>query len=247
MRTLAIVLIAVLSVACGTSASQRGGAGSSREPAAATWAGETPVGLFFMTRFWAASGSLEKAVWYFAPDRTVYRNLGTGFSPEDLAAHRGPRGTATRDADRLVITWADGKKTSARFSTTATGFGWDAGIFTPVAPIRNAAALAGVYEGGNSVSSGGGAAATARTIQFDPNGSYRTSGTSAISSSSARSDVTAGSSGTGAGTWTADAYSITMTDGAGTRTRLTAFPYDDPDTAVKPDYLFLGGTMYRHR
>jgi hypothetical protein len=60
------------------------------QPPAPRISGGGPVGLYFMTRFWSYTGTLEKAAWYFAPDGRVYQNLETGFSAGDLAAHQGP-------------------------------------------------------------------------------------------------------------------------------------------------------------
>lgn len=246
-RAFGILLIAAMTGACGSAAGPVGAAASDSRPAAARWTSGVPVGLYFMTRFWPASGSLEKAVWYFGPDGAVYRNLATGFSEADLAAHTGKRGAAALDGDALVVSWSDGSRTSARLSSSSTGFGWDAGIFTPVKPLGDAASIAGAYEGGNSASGLGGSASASGMLFLDAGGGYRASNAAAISASSSQSAVSAGATGETTGTWAIDAYAITLTDSAGTATRLTAFPYDDPDTDVEPDYLFLGGTLYRRR
>ena len=115
-----------------------------------------PVGLFFMTRFWSFTGTLEKAAWYFTPEGDVYRNLETGFSPQDLAAYEGQQGKYTVSGDTMTVTWSDGKTTESAIEREGQGFMWDGGIFSPVKPIQDKAKIAGEYEGGESLSVGGG-------------------------------------------------------------------------------------------
>jgi hypothetical protein len=120
--------------------------------------------------------SLSVAVWYFSPDGQVYQNLRDGFSKEDLAAHKGRKGTFKVAGGELAVTWADGKTTRAKFSPDKTGFGGDAGIFTPVKPIDDPKKIAGTHEGDESV--GGGTAnwaAASKTLTLKPDGTVRRS------------------------------------------------------------------------
>jgi hypothetical protein len=243
-RSIVAVLLVAFVAACGGSDETVNAAQGKDGPPAARWSSGVPVGLFFMTRFWPSSGSLEKSVWYFAPDGSVYRELTEGFSAADLAAHTGPKGKAARIGEDLEITWQDGKKSKAGYSATATGFGWDAGIFTPVKPISGAAAIAGSYEGGESLSSG---SAVSRSIELRADGTYVRGATASVTSRSDQSQVSAGASGSGSGKWTVSSYSITLTDNAGKAVRQIAFPYDDTSTPITPDHLYIGGTMYKKR
>lgn len=127
------VVCCVWAAGCSASeavAGQRGAAAD--QPATARWTSGVPVGLYFMTRFWLPTNSLEMSVWYFAPDGTVYESLTDGFSASDLAGHKGRHGRAALAADRLEITWADGKTAGSKFSPDKTRDDWDAGIFTAV-------------------------------------------------------------------------------------------------------------------
>jgi hypothetical protein len=217
-------------------------------PAASAFKEGVPVGLFFMTRFWSFTGTLEKLVWYFAPDGTVYQSLEHGFSTHDLATHAGPRGKAVLAGDRLEVTWSDGKKSSGGVERSATGFSWNGGIFTPVAAFDPAVPIAGTYEGGESLSYRGNRAALSKTLELRPDGTYRWSGVSFLSSMTDASRVEAGSNGTDSvGRWQASGFSLILIDASGNVYRRIAFPYDDTKTPVNPDRIFFGGTMFKRR
>jgi len=201
-----------------------------------------PVGLFFMTRFWPATGSLEKAAWYFSPDGEVYRNLQTGFSKEDLAAHQ-MKGKFKLNAGTLEVTWTDGKKTASKFEADTTGFSWDMGIFTPVKAFADASAVAGSYEGGESLSSGGNYAAVSKSLELKADGTFTMYGIGSIKGTTESSVVSADSQGGAKGTWKLDGYSIILTGSDGKTARQIAFPYDDEKTRR----LYLGGTMYKRK
>lgn len=220
---------------------------SADAPAKAQYADGVPVGLYFMTRFWPATSSLEKAAWYFAPDGSVYEKLAFGFSREDLAAHTGRRGTARLDGAKLEITWADGKKRASKLERSRGGFIWEMGNFTPVQPFANAAELAATYTGGESVSGGGANVAVSKTLELRADGSFRWDRVSFVGSTSQTTRLSAGSSGATTGTWSASAFSLTLTDSAGTVLRRIAFPYDDDKTPLKPDRIFFGGIMYKRQ
>ena len=50
------------------------------EPAPHRITGNSITGVFFMTKFWTTTNSLDTAVWYFSPEGVAYENP-TGFSP----------------------------------------------------------------------------------------------------------------------------------------------------------------------
>lgn len=217
-------------------------------PAAASFAEGVPVGLYFMTRFWPATGTLEKSVWYFAPGGTVYQGLETGFSARDLGLHTGPKGKAAVASERLDVEWADQKKSGGKISRSATGFAWNAGIFTAVKAFAADIPLAGIYEGGESISISGNRAAIAKTLELRADGTYRWSGVSFINNASDITQVTAGSNGEDStGRWHAANYSIVLVDAKGHVYRRIAFPYDDEKTPLNPDRIFFGGTMFKRR
>lgn len=216
-------------------------------PVAASFKTGAPIGLYFMTRFWPSSGSLEKAAWYFAPDGTAYRDLEFGFSAADLAAHP-EKGTYRAVGDKLEVTWSTGKTTSSTINPSAKGFSWDAGLFTVVQPFDGTMKIAGSYEGGESLSTGMGRAALSKTLELRPDGTFTWQGISFLSTTSQESRVTAGSVGNATtGTWVVKGYSLVLTDETGNVYRRIAFPYDDEKTPMKPDRIFFGGTMYNQK
>lgn len=220
----------------------------SEAPAPASFARGAPVGLFFMTRFWSFTGTLEKLVWYFAPDGTVYQSLEHGFSTHDLATHAGPKGKCTLDGETLEIKWSDGKRSAKRIERNDTGFFWDGGNFTPVKPFAANTAIAGTYEGGESISYSRNRAAVSRTLELRADGTFRWSGVSFLSSTTDASQVSAGANGADSvGRWQVTPYALVLIDAKGNVYRRIAFPYDDEKTPVNPDRIFFGGTMFKRR
>ncbi len=239
-RPLLVVLLLALAACGGESA---GGGGN--DPPSARIVDGKPIGLFFMTRFWSYTNSLEKAVWYFAPDGQAYQNLASGFSDEDLQAHQGNRGTYEVSGGKLRVTWADGKTTEGDISADGGAFNWDGGIFTAVQPFERDKSIAGSYEGGESFNSGGGnSASTSNSIELRPDGTFRRVGVASVQSTTDESVVDAGSQGQSDGTWTVGGYSLVLTGLDGKVQRSIAFPYDDKETPVYPDRMFFAGTMY---
>lgn len=230
--------------ACGGASAGGGGEG----PPAATIVDGRPAGLFFMTRFWSYTNSLEKAVWYFAPDGRVYQDPASGFSEADLQAHPGNRGMYAVADGKLKVTWSDGKVTESPIQADGGAFHWEGGIFTAVEPFDADRSLAGTYEGGESFSSAGGSGAfTSRTMELRPDGTFRRVGMASVQSTSNESMVEAGSQGGSEGTWEAGGYSLVLTGADGDAQRGIAFPYDDADTPVYPDRMYFGGTMYKRQ
>lgn len=238
-RLCPLLMILALAACGGASA---GGGGD--EPPAAGIVDGRPVGLFFMTRFWSYTNSLEKAVWYFAPDGRVYQNLASGFSEADLQAHQGNRGTYEVSDGNLKVTWPDGKVTESPFQADGGAFHWEGGIFTAVEPFDADRSLAGTYEGGESFSSGGNGAFTSKTMQLRPDGTFSRVAMASVQSTSSESAVDAGSQGGSEGTWQVGGYSLVLTGADGSVQRGNAFPYDDTETPVYPDRMYFSGTMY---
>lgn len=244
MRLLRVALVSVFGVLAACSGQAAGGGGGVDGPPEARVVDGKPVGLFFMTRFWAFNGSLEKSVWYFAPDGRVYQNLDTGFSAADLQAHKGAHGTYGVAGDQLKVTWSDGTVTESGIEPDATGFAWNGGIFTAVKPFTDPKAVAGTYEGGESLSSGANSAIASNTLRLDADGTFTSAGIASVESETSESHLSSASQGGSTGTWKIEGYSLVLTYADGNTVRSMAFPYDDAETPVYPDRLFVGGTMY---
>jgi hypothetical protein len=207
-----------------------------------------PVGMFFMTRYWSYTRTLEKAAWYFASDGHVYQNLREGFSPADLANHQGPKGTFAFQNNTLTVKWADGKTTSSdieRDMSDASVFMWEMGIFTPVKPFADANAAVGNYDGGESVSGAGNVASTAMSLQLSADGSYASQRAGFVKGIGDQATLEGGASGQTTGRWAFSGYSLVLTGSDGKTTRGIFFPVDDDTTPIKPDHAYFAGLLLK--
>jgi len=217
------------------------------KPAPAAFNHGIPVGLYFMTRYQTSTRTLEKGAWYFAPDGRVYQNLEYGFSKDDLTGHAGPRGTAAAEDSMLVVTWADGKKTTGNVEREGTGFLWDMGIFTAVRAFEDVSDVAGIYEGGESLSFGDNRAAASRRLELRADGTFSWAGVSFVGPTPQASRLSTGDNDASKGRWQLSGYSLILTDEKGAVLRRIIFPSDDEKKAVKPDRMFFGGMIYKRQ
>ncbi|MSU50169.1 MAG: hypothetical protein EXS37_13980 [Opitutus sp.] len=215
-------------------------------PAPPAFRDGVPVGLYFMSRYWSFTSTLEKAAWYFAPDGAVYQNLEHGFSRADLTAHRGPRGTAKTADKKLAITWNDGKETSDEIEREGAGFIWERGIFTSVRAFGHAADVAGIYEGGESLAVGGVRAIVSKRLELRADGTFTWDGVALVGNTMQPSQLSSGKDAS-TGRWQLNGYSLILTDSSGAVLRRIAFPDDDEKTPVKPDRMFFGGMIFKRR
>lgn len=215
--------------------------GSGNSPEKPGYEDGHPVGLYLMTRFWIATGSLEKAVWYFTSDGRVYLNPEDGFSDETLAAQQGRHGTVSVDGDTMTVKWSDGKETSSTIEREKGGFNWDTGIFAPVEAFTDDSQLVGRWEGGTSVSFSGSRAANSSTLDLREDGTFSRAGVASLQSGSGESEVSAGAQSESSGTWKLRGHTLTLTYGDGKVARGITFPFDDEKTRR----FYFGGTMYK--
>lgn len=204
-----------------------------------------PVGLYLMTRYWIATGSLEKAVYYFTDDGRVYVDLEDGFSDDILAQHKGRRGTVRAEGDDMIVSWSDGKEERSNLEKADGGFNWNTGIFATVKPFRDEKDLAGKWEGGASVSFSGSTAMTSNTLELRADGTFDGFSIASLRSTSTESDVSAGGQSDRSGTWKLEGYSLVLQYQDGRTVRGITFPFDDEETPVYPDRFYFSGTMYK--
>lgn len=200
-----------------------------------------PIGLYIMTRYWIATGSLEISSWYFAPDGTAYENPAGGFSPEELAKTK-VQAKVSGGGDTLTLTWSDGKASTGSYEPNPEqkAFFWDAGNFVPAKGFADPAALVGQWSGGMSISG----AAVAKTLTLNADGSYTLSSAASVSSTSDGSTVTAGASGDSAGSWQAGQYSLTLNGSDGSIERAIAFPFSVKGNDEQPEKFYFQGIMW---
>lgn len=218
-------------------------------PARPRFDGSRPIGLYLMTKYWIATGSLEKSVWYFAPDGRVFLNPDGGFSEPELSAQSQAKGNITMNGDVMTITWSDGRTSSndVERSDGSDGFAWDTGLYAPVKPFGDSAQLVGKWEGGESISFSGNSAITSRSLDIRADGTFQRTGVASLRSESSESIASAGASAESSGTWVLDGYTLTLTFGDGKVMRGVAFPFDDEATPLYPDRFYFSGTMYKNQ
>lgn len=222
--------------------------GAVAQPLAGKLTGNRPVGLFLMTRYWIATGSLEKGTYYFTPDGRVYVNP-TGFSAAELAAQKpNSRGTFQVSGNTLTVSWASGQKSSSPMEDAKNNaFNWDMGIFVGAQPFRNTQQLLGTFEGGNSASTGSGYIAVAGTYTFRADGTYARSGVASSTSVSDGSVLKTGGQGQAAGRWQLNGFVLTLTDTQGGQISGVSFPFVTETSAAKPDRIYFNGTLYKRQ
>ena len=247
MRCVLPLLLAL--AACGRAESNdtaKAQAGDGPAPAAMTARG--PVGLYFMTRFWAGTGSLERTSWYFLPDGRVYRDLITGFTEKDLAAHAMELGRGKREYGVYEVTGSDGKvrKGKLEMDEDGTSFTWDMGIFTRATPFGTRP-VAGTYAFAGK--RGGGVMVLHRfkTLELLEDGTFRCTSDD-IAQVAGQKEATSEVSALTEGTWKAEGFTMTLTSSKdGSVSRRVAFPVDDKETERYPDWLFHGGMLYKRQ
>ena len=217
------------------------------QPAPAKMINGKPEGLYYMQKYWIATRFLEKSCWYFAPDGKFYEDLSTGFSPADLDAHKGPKGTYKAGGGNLEVVWSDGKSSKAELEIVPGGFNWDTGMFLPVEEFTKGKSVVGSYEGGASLGGGGNSVIVSKSLRLDADGTYTMSGISSLSSTSNGTQAKVGGQSEANGRWSLDGFVLQLTKFDGVSEKHIAFPFDDDKTPTYPDRLFVGGTMYKRQ
>ena len=246
--------IFVTGIAFGQSPSQKApaiatsqAAAKAVQPAPAKMVNGKPEGLYYMQKMWIATRYLEKSCWYFAPDGKFYENLTAGFSPAELDAHKGSKGTYKAGRGTLEVTWSDGKSSKADLEIVPGGFNWDTGMFMPVEGFKSGKSVTGAYEGGASFSGGNSSIIVSKTLRLDADGTYSMSGISSLTSTSDGTQAKVGGQSDAKGRWTLDGFVLHLTGSDGVSSKHIAFPFDDEKTPIYPDRLFVGGTMYKRQ
>ncbi|MDO7845838.1 hypothetical protein Q5H92_05680 [Hymenobacter sp. M29] len=223
-------------------------AGDLTQPVAGAVNGGRPVGLFFMTRYWIATRSLEKSTYYFAPNGQVYVDP-KGFSAAALAAlPASSRGSYSVAGNKLTVRWASGQTSSSEVEPQATTFGWDMGIFLAGRPFTSPGQLTGSFEGGNSISTSSGSASAVSSLTFRPDGTYTGGGASSFGGRDADGAKTysAGSSSSGnSGRWSLNGWLLTLTDAQGHTNRGVAFPVEKNDKTGQVTRFYFDNVAYK--
>ncbi len=86
--------------------------------------------------------------------------------------------------------------------------------------------LTGTFEGGNSVSFGGGSMAASSSLTFKADGTYAQSGAATGISTSAESTARVGGTSSGGGKWQLQDWVLTLSPGSGPAISGVAFPVE---------------------
>lgn len=205
-----------------------------------------PEGLFFMTRFWMATGSLEQKLWYFTADGRVFDSPGGVFTSEQLERDSRRHGRGSLADKKLTVKWSDGKTTESNFEidSAGKGFAWDGGIFSAVAK-PDWSKVSGYFEGGVSYSHSSGRGSSVSGLTLRPDGTFTLSRSASLRSENSTSIATAGSVAAPLeGKWKGEGYELTLTFADGRIERHVSFPTPDARDASKVGMLFFNGSMH---
>ena len=216
------------------------------QPAAAGIVDGVPVGLFLMTQYLPTSLTLERSVWYFAPDRQVLRDLEHGFSQADLSKHAGARGKLGSSGEQLSITWSDGTTMTGDMEREGDGFTWDMRIFEPVTSFAEADDVPGVYEGSEPADLSMKEMPVPQRLHLGADGTFRWEGVK-IADEAGKPRQTAAPNALTTGRWALSGFSLILTTSEGIEWRRIAFPQDDQATIIRPDHMYFGGLLYKRR
>lgn len=217
------------------------------QPVAGAVNGGRPVGLFFMTRYWIATHSLEKSTYYFAPNGQVYVDP-KGFAAAELAAlPASARGSYNVTGKTLAVRWASGQTSSSEVEPQANTFTWDMGIFLAGQPFKSPGQLTGSFEGGNSISTSSGSASAVSSLTFRPDGTYSGGGASSFGgrNEAGAKTYSAGSTSSNSGRWSLSGWLLTLTDAQGRTTRGVAFPVERNDKTGQVTRFYFDNVAYK--
>lgn len=194
------------------------------QPAALSLAKDAIVGLFLAE---PAADFPAAALWYFAPNGTVYQNISNGFSAEQLSARDARIGAAHVSGNSLRIDWADGSHASGELVRDARSFRWEHRTFHAASAVAQRSDLMGRYElrrenGSKRWFHG--------RIELRDDGTFR--GHLSLDSSAAERVH---------GTWSYSGYALSMKTSAGKLLRGLVV------TDGHAPYLALDGAVYVHK
>ena len=194
-------------------------------------------GLYLMTRM--TGSSLETATYLFRNGSLVKNPVGSARTVDantERASHPNDVGTYKLQGGQLTLAFPNDTRT-ARFETMNGGFGWDAGIFSPVEVFKPGMTLDGTFSGGNSVDRG--AVVANSTIVFHPNGTYD----NGMVTSFDVKDESGSSQKSEHGKYRIDGTAMHMTPDGRKESVYTTFPWDDGTPGPSPRAVYLGGNM----
>lgn len=148
------------------------------------------------------------------------------------------------EGNELVMVWADGRKpwrlsNFKGLQVLPIGAG-----ATRQSPFPRGWRFDGSYEGG--ASAGGGTVSSSNTLNFKRDGTYTRGSVTNVSSTGRTTEVSGGATGSAAGTYQFDEYTLTLRE-KGTEKKYTIFSYGTKDAAGRPEQIFWEGGLIKRQ
>ena len=211
----------------------------------------TPIeGAFYVQRTYMTMGggiSLNHESYFFTSNGRFSNSPSGGVNLAALAAQPAAsryEGSYWIEGQELVMAWADGSKPwRSKFEGDARSIVIGSSFASRQTPFPRGWRLDGSYEGGASI---GGGTSSSSTIRFRRDGTFTRGSSVAIVSSTSRSDVTAGGSAAGGGTYEFDGFMLTLRENGAER-KFTVFAYGERDASGRPEHIFNQGLMMKRQ
>ncbi|WP_291916709.1 hypothetical protein [Limnohabitans sp.] len=211
----------------------------------------TPIeGAFYVQRTYMTMGggiSLNHESYFFTSNGRFSNSPSGGVNLAALAAQPAAsryEGSYWIEGQELVMAWADGSKPwRSKYEGDARRIVIGSSFASRQSPFPRGWRLEGSYEGGSSI---GGGTSSSSTIRFRRDGTFTRGSSVAIVSSTSRSDVTAGGSAAGGGTYEFDGFMLTLRENGAER-KYTVFAFGERDAAGRPEHIFNQGLMMKRQ
>lgn len=211
----------------------------------------TPIeGAFYVQRTYMMMGggiSLNHVSYFFTANGRFSASPSGGVNLASLAAQPAAsryEGSYWIDGQELVMAWADGRKPwRSKYEGDAKSIVIGSSFASRQSPFPRGWRLDGSYEGGASI---GGGTSSSSTIRFRRDGTFTRGSSVAIVSSTSRSEVTAGGSAAGGGTYEFDGFVLTLRENGNER-KFTVFAYGERDADGRPEHIFNQGLMMKRQ
>ncbi|MDX2220697.1 MAG: hypothetical protein SF172_16885 [Burkholderiales bacterium] len=201
-----------------------------------------PNGPYLRSEF--TGGHLSNVIFVFKDGKAASNVREGDLEKFDFAAHKAkmPKnvGTFKTGGDTLTVNWDDGTKWEGKLKPDkAGGFDWRSAGYAPIKPLVRGAVLDGRFSGG---ASGAGAMVGFNYI-FKADGTYTTLTAGNVTSKSARSTASAGTSSSAGGKYSVSGSTLTLTPASGAAKTHRIYFVPSGTNEKKPDMLIIDGIV----
>lgn len=210
---------------------------------------KTPIeGAYFeLVMYTYPYTSYSYVSWFFTKDGRFSQTPSGGINLRELSNRvkaNKYEGVYWIEGNQLVMVWADGRKpwrlsNFKGLQVLPIGAG-----ATRQSPFPRGWRFDGSYEGG--ASAGGGTISSSNTLHFKRDGTYTRGSVISVSSTGRNTEVSGGASGSAAGTYQFDEYTLTLREN-GTEKKYTVFSYGTRDAAGRPEQIFWEGGLIKRQ